>query len=80
MGGLRRRLADRPGSILRLNLGDAVVLRNTGGRVTPAVIRDVAHVSYLLETKPSGYADLPSAHQAAASSSRRQVGITRRSA
>jgi carbonic anhydrase len=31
------------------------VQRNIGGRVTPAVIRDIAYVSYLVETKaPEG--------------------------
>lgn len=44
-----------PAAFLRLELGDAVVLRNAGGRVNPAVIKDVAYISYLVETKaPDG--------------------------
>ena len=31
-----------PTILLGLQLGDAVVIRNTGGRVTPAVIDDIA--------------------------------------
>jgi carbonic anhydrase len=40
-----------PASILGLELGDAIVGRNVGGRVTPAVIQDVAWISYLHEVK-----------------------------
>jgi carbonic anhydrase len=40
-----------PASILGLDLGDAIVERNVGGRVTPAVIQDVAWISYLHEVK-----------------------------
>jgi carbonic anhydrase len=36
-----------PAVILGLQLGDAVVIRNTGGRVTPAVIEDVAYLAFL---------------------------------
>ncbi len=44
-----------PAAFLGLDLGDAIVLRTIGGRVTPAVLRDVAYISYLLETKaPDG--------------------------
>ena len=44
-----------PAAFLGLELGDALVLRNTGGRVTAAVIRDLAFISYLVETKaPEG--------------------------
>jgi carbonic anhydrase len=44
-----------PAAFLGVELGDAVVLRNVGGRVTPAVIQDVAYISYLVETKaPEG--------------------------
>ena len=44
-----------PAQTLGLELGDALVQRNIGGRVTPAVIRDIAYVSYLVETKaPQG--------------------------
>ena len=44
-----------PGGILGVGLGDATVQRTVGGRVTPAVLRDVAYISYLTETKtPDG--------------------------
>jgi carbonic anhydrase len=44
-----------PAAFLELELGDAVVLRNAGGRVTPAVIEDVAFIGYLAEmTRPQG--------------------------
>ena len=36
-----------PAIILGLSLGDAVVIRNTGGRVTRAVIDDVAYLAFL---------------------------------
>ena len=36
-----------PAIILGLQLGDAVVIRNAGGRVTPAVIDDIAYLAYL---------------------------------
>jgi carbonic anhydrase len=36
-----------PAITLGLQLGDAVVIRNTGGRVTPAVIDDVAYLAFL---------------------------------
>jgi carbonic anhydrase len=36
-----------PAIILGLSLGDAVVIRNTGGRVTQAVIDDVAYLAFL---------------------------------
>ena len=36
-----------PASIFGLQLGDAVVIRNTGGRVTPAVIDDIAYLAFL---------------------------------
>ena len=36
-----------PAIILGLRLGDAVVIRNTGGRVTPAVIGDIAYLAFL---------------------------------
>jgi carbonic anhydrase len=39
-----------PADILGLELGDAIVLRDVGGRVTPAVLADVAYISYLVET------------------------------
>jgi len=44
-----------PAEILGIRLGEALVARNIGGRVTPAVLRDIAYVSYLVETKaPEG--------------------------
>ena len=44
-----------PAQTLGLELGDALVQRNIGGRVTPAVIRDIAYAAYLVETKaPQG--------------------------
>jgi len=36
-----------PAATLGLQLGDAVVIRNTGGRVTPAVINDIAYLAFL---------------------------------
>src|SRR5262250_2512155 len=36
-----------PAIVLGLGLGDAVVIRNTGGRVTPAVIDDLAYLAFL---------------------------------
>jgi carbonic anhydrase len=38
-----------PAIILGLRLGDAVVIRNTGGRVTQAVINDIAYLAFLAE-------------------------------
>jgi carbonic anhydrase len=44
-----------PAQILGVNLGEAVVQRNIGGRITPAVIADIAYVGYLVDTKaPEG--------------------------
>jgi carbonic anhydrase len=36
-----------PAITLGLQLGDAVVIRNSGGRVTPAVINDIAYLAFL---------------------------------
>jgi carbonic anhydrase len=36
-----------PAITLRLNLGDAPVLRNAGGRVTQSVIEDIAYLAFL---------------------------------
>jgi len=45
-----------PGAVFGLELGDAIVARTVGGRVTPAVIQDLAWISYLHETKtPDAY-------------------------
>jgi carbonic anhydrase len=44
-----------PAGFLGVGLGDATVQRVVGGRVTSAVLRDVAYISYLTETKtPDG--------------------------
>jgi carbonic anhydrase len=44
-----------PANFLGLAIGDAIVLRNLGGRVTPATLEQIAYVSYLVETKvPDG--------------------------
>jgi carbonic anhydrase len=39
-----------PASFLGVGLGDATVQRVVGGRVTPAVLRDVGFISYLPES------------------------------
>jgi len=39
-----------PAAFLGLQGGDAMVIRNAGGRVTPRVVDDVAFISYLAET------------------------------
>ena len=39
-----------PAHFLGLGLGDAVVARNVGGRVTPEVINDVAYIGQIAET------------------------------
>src|SRR5436305_6886421 len=38
-----------PAHVLGLGLGDAMVVRNVGGRVTPEVINDVAYIGQLAE-------------------------------
>jgi carbonic anhydrase len=43
-----------PSHVLGLELGDAVVMRNIGGRVTPAVIRSWALLAKLGQARPSG--------------------------
>ena len=44
-----------PAEVLGIELGEALVERNIGGRVTPAVIRDIAYAGYLVESKaPQG--------------------------
>ena len=44
-----------PAQILGVKLGEALVQRNIGGRITPAVIRDIAYAGYLVDTKaPEG--------------------------
>ena len=39
-----------PAAFLGVELGDAPVIRNAGGRVTEAVINDIAFISYLART------------------------------
>jgi len=44
-----------PADFLGLEFGEAIVARTVGGRVTPAVIQDLAYIGYLVETKaPEG--------------------------
>jgi carbonic anhydrase len=45
-----------PADFLELELGDAAVIRNAGGRVTQAVVDDLAFIGYLSETvlRPEG--------------------------
>ncbi len=44
-----------PADFLGIEYGDAIVARTAGGRVTPAVIQNVAYMSYLVErTAPEG--------------------------
>ena len=44
-----------PAQTLGVKLGEALVQRNIGGRITPAVIQDIAYASYLAEIKaPQG--------------------------
>ena len=44
-----------PAQILGVRLGEAVVQRDIGGRITPAVIQDIAYAGYLVDTKaPEG--------------------------
>ena len=44
-----------PAQILGVKLGEALVQRNIGGRITPAVITDIAYAGYLVDTKaPEG--------------------------
>lgn len=45
-----------PALILGLQLADAPVIRNTGGRITPAVIDDIAYVAFLAERLSGGQA------------------------
>ncbi len=44
-----------PAQILGVRLGEALVQRNIGGRITPAIIADIAYIGYLVDTKaPEG--------------------------
>ena len=43
-----------PALVLGLHLGDAPVIRNAGGRITPAVIDDIAFLAFLAEQLSGG--------------------------
>jgi carbonic anhydrase len=44
-----------PAQTLGVGMGEAVVERNIGGRVTQAIIRDISYIGYLVESKaPDG--------------------------
>jgi carbonic anhydrase len=44
-----------PAVFFGVGVGDAIVARTVGGRVTPAVLQDLAYIGYLVETKaPAG--------------------------
>jgi carbonic anhydrase len=44
-----------PAQVLGVKLGEALVQRNIGGRITPAVLRDIAYAGYLVDAKaPEG--------------------------
>lgn len=43
-----------PAHILGLELGDAVVIRNNGGRVTPAVVEEIATLSFMVAQMEGG--------------------------
>ena len=43
-----------PSAFLELELGDAMVIRNAGGRVSPGVLKDLAYICYLSNTLVPG--------------------------
>ena len=43
-----------PSAFLELELGDAMVIRNAGGRVSPDVLKDLAYICYLSTTLVPG--------------------------
>jgi carbonic anhydrase len=43
-----------PSAFLELELGDAMVIRNAGGRVSPDVLKDLAYICYLSSTRVPG--------------------------
>jgi carbonic anhydrase len=44
-----------PAQVLGIRLGEAIVQRDIGGRITPATIRNIAYIGYLVDTKaPEG--------------------------
>ena len=48
-----------PAHLMGLELGDAVVIRNAGGRVTPAVMKDIAVLGVLAANMPGAGAVQP---------------------
>ena len=46
-----------PAVVLGLRLGEAPVIRNAGGRVTPAVVGDIAYLAFLAEQLFGGQGD-----------------------
>ena len=54
-----------PAIVLGLRLGDAPVIRNAGGRVTPAVIEDIAYIAFLAEQLFGGQGALDSLFEVA---------------
>jgi len=51
-----------PSAFLGLELGDAMVIRNAGGRVSPDVLKDLAYIGYRSLTPP---AEVMAGHEAA---------------
>ncbi|MBE9554394.1 MAG: carbonic anhydrase, partial [Proteobacteria bacterium] len=43
-----------PAHVLGLELGDAVVIRNNGGRVTPAVVHEIAALAFIVAKMDGG--------------------------
>jgi carbonic anhydrase len=43
-----------PSAFLELDLGDAMVVRNAGGRVSADVLKDLAYIGYLARTLVPG--------------------------
>lgn len=43
-----------PAHVLGLELGDAVVIRNNGGRVTPAVLEEIAAIAFMASMMDGG--------------------------
>ena len=52
-----------PAHLFRLGLGDAVVIRNAGGRITPAVMADLAILGILAANMPGAGAMQPELNQ-----------------
>jgi carbonic anhydrase len=42
-----------PANVLGLKLGEAAVIRNVGGRVTPATLRTLAMLAKVVQRRPS---------------------------